>query len=41
MVGDGLITLEPLEVVAYRARGPEGDGAGAGETTDAEDAPAG
>jgi PII-like signaling protein len=26
MVGDGLITLEPVEVVAYRASGPNGDG---------------
>ena len=25
-VGDGLITLEPVEVVAYRASGPSGDG---------------
>jgi PII-like signaling protein len=25
MVGDGLITLERLEVVAYRAKGPAGD----------------
>jgi uncharacterized protein len=29
MVGDGLITLEPVEVIAYRARGP-GDEAPAG-----------
>lgn len=25
MVGDGLITLEPVEVVAYRARDPDGE----------------
>ncbi len=32
MVGDGLITLEPVDVIAYRARGPQGEEpAGAGD----------
>jgi PII-like signaling protein len=36
MVGDGLITLEPVEVVAYRASGPNGDGSAkpTGDTAD-------
>ena len=33
MVGDGLITLERVEVLAYRGRGPAGEGDGGGLDT--------
>ena len=33
MVGDGLITLERVEVLAYRGRGPSGEGEAGGDPT--------